>query len=331
LLFVIRFTAGRDACRYAIRPHHIVTISPLSQCGRRTFSESVPMKQLLPLCVVVCLAAVARGGPAESAIMAAMRLSDQPNYSWVATVLDDARTYDIHGKTNRDGYSRVKMPMINSVRRRLGRSVMDTDIEAIFKGNQRCVLHTDEGWKKVDELPWYTEEEPPDFGGVRTSPRGGKPSMGIPAGTHIPSSSSIGAHRGSSRRGSDDEEPRYSNLQLGITHPHEDLGVIVSSHQDWVVDADGVSGTLTDLGAQLLLVRDGQKEIEPRRAAGTFKLWIRDGMVVKYTVKLEGVLSVQTKMGRRNVEVHQTVNTTLKDIGTTRFEVPDEARRKLGS
>ena len=287
------------------------------------------MKQLLPLCVVMCLAAVARGGPAESAILAAMRLSDQPNYSWVATVLDDARTYDIHGKTSREGYSRVKMPVINSVRKRLGRGVTDTEIEAIFKGNQRCVLATEEGWKKVDELPW-NHEEPPDFGGVRTSNHG-LPGMGIPTGVRVTTGANIGSRKGGSRRGPEDEEPRYSNLQLGITHPHEDLGVIVSSHQEWIVDADGVSGTLTDLGAQLLLVRDGQKEIEPRRAAGTFKLWIRDGIVVKYTVKLEGVLSVQTKAGRRDVEVHQTVNTTVKDIGTTRFDVPDEARRKLGS
>ena len=136
---------------------------------------------------------------------------------------------------------------------------------------------------------------------------------------------------GRGARGGSDEGPRaYSNLQLGVTHPHEDLGVIVSSHETWSVDAEGVSGSLTDLGAQLLLVRDGQKEIEPRRAAGTFKLWIREGMVAKYQVQLEGVLAVLTKTGRKDVEVHQTVSTTLTNIGTTQFEVPDEARRKLG-
>ncbi len=289
------------------------------------------MKQLLPLCLVVWFASAARGGPAEAAILAAMRLSEQPNYSWVATVLDDARTYDIQGQTSREGYSRVKMPLINSVRRRLGRTATDTDVEAIFRGNQQCVLRTEDGWKKVDELPWYTEEAPPDFGGVRSSPRS-PAGMGIPSGVRVTTGSSLGSHRGGSRNGPEEDEPRaYSNLQLGITHPHEDLGVIVSSHQDWIVDADGVSGTLTDLGAQLLLVRDGQKEIEPRRAAGTFKLWIRGGIVTKYQVKLEGVLSVVTKAGRKNIEVHQTVNTVLKDVGTTRVEVPDEARRKLGT
>lgn len=285
------------------------------------------MKPLLLMCLLPSLVAATRAGPAEIAIMAAMRLSEQPNYSWTATVQDDARIYDIRGQTSRGGYSHVKMPMINAVRRRLGRSVTDTDIEAIFKGNQRCVLRTDEGWKTIDELPWYTDEEPPDFGGVRTSHRSS--GMGIPSGVRVTTGSSIG-QPGRGPHGTADEGPRaYSNLQLGVTHPHEDLGVIVSSHESWVVEVDGVSGSLTDLGAQLLLVRDGQKEIEPRRAAGTFKLWIRDGMVTKYQVRLEGLLSVQTKTGRKDVEVHQTATTSLTDVGTTAFEVPDEARRKL--
>ncbi|MGH7956079.1 MAG: hypothetical protein ACREH8_03595 [Opitutaceae bacterium] len=67
--------------------------------------------------------------------MAIMRLSDEPSYSWVATVADDARTYDIFGRTIRGGYTHVTMPVINTVRRKLGRSVTDTEIDLIFRGN----------------------------------------------------------------------------------------------------------------------------------------------------------------------------------------------------
>jgi hypothetical protein len=284
-----------------------------------------PMKRLLPVCLVVWFADIAllRAGPVETAIVAAMRLSDQPNYSWTATVTDDARTYYVDGKTVRGGFTFVKMPVINSVRRRLGRSVTDTQIEMIFRGNVDCVLATDEGWRKPDNFP------PPDDELDEDAPMG-------TVGSSIPGLGSIpgGVMKGTvirqrRPRPVAPEERHYSNLQLAISHPHEELGVIVSSHREFKIEDDNVTGTLTDLGAQLLLVHDGQKEITPLLAAGTFKLWLRDGMVAKYQVRLEGVLEVETPKGRRKIVVHQNTETLLKDVGTTKFEVPEQARKQL--
>lgn len=283
------------------------------------------MPRLLPVCLVVFFAAASlRAGPLESAIMAAMRLSDQPNYSWVATVTDDARTYDVTGRTIRGGFTHVKMPVVNAVRRRLGRSVTDTQIEMIFLGNVDCVIDTDKGWKKPADLSPADDEVEEDvsvsIGG------GGFPGAGSANGGLLPGSVTLPSRQ----RPSPPEERRYSNLQLAICHPHEELGVIVSSHHEFKVEGDIVTGTLTDLGAQLLLVHDGQKEIAPVAAAGTFKLWLRNGMVAKYQVKLEGVLDVTTPKGRRQIAVHQTVETTLKDIGATTLEIPESARKQLG-
>lgn len=279
------------------------------------------MKRLLAVCLVTLGAVVMRGGPAESAIMATMRLSEKPNYSWVTVVSDDARTYDIDGKTVRGGFTRVKMPVINSVRRRLGRSVTDTRIDMIFKGNVACVIETDEGWMTPEELPPPPETEDD----ILFSPATGHSPLG--AGS-LAKATVI--RRGNKRPDPrENEERNYSNLQLAISPPHEELGVIVGSHQDFKVEGEVVTGTLTDLGAQLLLVRDGQKEIVPLRAAGTFKLWLRDGLVSKYQVRLEGVLTIDTPRGRRQVQVHQISDTTVKDVGTTTFEVPMQARNKL--
>lgn len=249
-------------------------------------------------------------GPVEEAIVAAMALSAQPSYGWTATVTDDARSYEIHGQTVAAGFTHVRMPVINSVRRRLGRSLTDTQVEVIFRGNVRCVLATDDGWKTVEELPREADTDP--------VPPGIMPHRSI-AARPLPPRSRL-------------TRPQpYSNLQLAISHPHEELAVIVTSHETWEV-ADGVAtGTLNDLGAQLLLVRDGQEAITPLRARGTFKLWLHAGRVTRYQVKLEGVLRVETSHGRRDLRVRQETDTTLKNIGTTRFEVPDEARLKLES
>jgi hypothetical protein len=268
-------------------------------------------------------AALVRAGPAENAIVAVMRLADQPSYSWVSTVTDDARTYDITGQTTRGGFTRVKMPLVNSIRRRLGRSVTDTQFELIFRGNVNCVLATDTGWRKPDNLP--PPDDAADSGDLSVPIAGGRSGLGSPGrgglpGIPVPQRRPRGAER---------EERHYSNLQLAISHPHEELAVIVSSHQEFKIEGDIVTGTLTDLGAQLLLVHDGQKEITPVRAAGTFKLWLRNGIVAKYQLRLEGVLEIETPKGSRQIEVHQSAVTIVKDVSTTTFEVPEQARQQL--
>jgi hypothetical protein len=257
----------------------------------------------LSLLAVLAASRALAADTADAVIVAAMRLSDEPSYRWVTTVADDARTYEIRGQTMKNGITHVKMPIVNEVRRRLGRSVTDTEIDVFFKGNVRCVLETEDGWKTLDELP------PPVDSPTAEPP----PILGILGGIPPP-------------RPKLKNEEGYSNLQLAINHPHEELGVIVTSHTDLRFGDGTVTGTLSNLGAQLLLVHDGQHEITPLQANGTFKLWIRGGIVTRYQLQLDGVLAV----GRKQIRVRQNSDTTLTDVGTTQFEVPSEARRKLG-
>jgi hypothetical protein len=282
------------------------------------------MKPCAFLCLLAGLAPALCAGPVETSIMAVMRLADEPSYSWTSTVSDDARTYDIVGQTTRGGFTRVKMPVVNAVRLRLGRSVTDTQIEAIFRGNVRCVFLTEQRWKTIDELPAPDEDDEFENIAAASNTAGSIIGLGAPTNT-VP-----GMGAATRRRNRDDlKPPAYSNLQLAICHPHEELGVIVSSHTDWNIEGDVITGTLTELGAQLLLVHDGQTEIEPQRASGTFTVWLRGGRVAKYQVNAEGILTVAAKHRRHQVAVRQTSTTVLRDIGTTRFEVPDEARLKL--
>jgi hypothetical protein len=249
-------------------------------------------------------------GADDRLVMVAMRLSDVPNYSWTTSVVDDARTYEISGQTSKAGYTRVRTPVPNAIRRRLARSVTDSQIEAIFRGNVRCVIETDDGWKTVDELPR------PDVTGPDVV-------LPPPPNTHL-------INKPPPPRRDEIEVAAYSNLQMAISHPHEELGVIVTSHGDLEINGDVIAGKLNDLGAQLLLVHDGQTEIEPRSATGTFKLWVSAGMVTRYQLVLDGVLAVTTAVGVREVRVHQTSDTSIRGVGTTRVEVPEQAKRKLG-
>ncbi|MEI6467100.1 MAG: hypothetical protein WCQ89_20405 [Verrucomicrobiota bacterium] len=109
-------------------------------------------------------------GPTDDAIIAAMKLTERPNYSWVTTVTDDARTYTITGRTTPAGFTRVQMPVVNRLRRKLGRGVTDTEIELIFRGNVACVVETPQGWRTPAELPETPVEPAPTSTATATEP-----------------------------------------------------------------------------------------------------------------------------------------------------------------
>jgi hypothetical protein len=285
------------------------------------------MKLQIAAIVAGLITAEGWSGPTESTVLAAMKLSEQPNYSWVSTVVDDARTYEIEGMTERDGATWVRMPMVIAIARRVGRWA-GPDVEAIFRGNETCVLRTARGWQTLRELPKWSRDwnENDDWlfasrsrGAARWALTGGGSSSGLDPASPL-------ARMLQADPPDDDAGPPYCNAQFGVSHPHEELGVIVSCSTALQVDGDNVVGTLSDLGAQLLLVRDGQDNIKPLAAAGSFRLQIKDGMVVKYALRLEGLLMVDD----RRVHVHQLSSTAVKNVGTTHFETPEEARRKLG-
>ncbi len=285
------------------------------------------MKSLIVALLAVVATGEGRGGPAERAVLAAMKLSEQPNYSWTSTIIDDARTYEVEGKTRR-GTTWLHMPMVVAIARRLGPRAAD-ELEAFFRGNERCVLHTGKGWQTLDELPhehlmWSEEDE---WRFTRPSDSARWALADVRDAPTDPSDPFVRTLQAAGPALNDDEHdvPR-SNAQFGVSHPHEELGVIVSCSTALQVEGDAVTGTLTDLGAQLLLVHDGQDAIKPVCATGRFRLQIKNGIVTRYVLRLEGLLEVD---GHR-VHVHQYSLTTLRDVGATQFEVPEEAKRKLG-
>ena len=94
--------------------------------------------------------------------------------------------------------------------------------------------------------------------------------------------------------------------------------------------AEGVySGDLTEDGAKSLLTFGGRggggggPEISD--AKGTLKLWIKDGILSKYEYKVQGKMS----FNGNDRDIDRTTTTEIKDIGTTKIEVPDEAKKKL--
>ena len=292
------------------------------------------MKLTSLACLAALLAGVtARASQTELAIVAAMKLADAPNYTWSTTVDDDARTYAVDGQTNladKNDFSLVNMPMVAAVRRRVTRATSNSEnlMTAIFSGDEKLVIQTPDGWRKPEQLAANSDN---NSSGSRGGWGGGMgPMMGRRGRRGMGGGMGGGGFPSGEQSNDGRPTPAYSNLQLTLSRPHEELGIIVAGYTDIKADGDVVSGTLSDTAAKLLLVHPGQKEITPLTASGTFRLWVKEGALVKYEVKLEGTLAVLANGDRHEVAVHQTATTELKNVGATKFDVPDEAKKKLG-
>jgi hypothetical protein len=60
-------------------------------------------------------------------------------------------------------------------------------------------------------------------------------------------------------------------------------------------------------------------------AKGSVKFWLKDGGLLKYEFKVKGTV----KFGDNDVDVDRATTVEIKDIGTTKVSVPDEAKKKL--
>jgi hypothetical protein len=227
-------------------------------------------------------------------------LTEAPNYRWSTTVNDNARSYSVEGRMLADGCTWVRMPMVESIALRIGSTNAKT-VEAVFKGPTRCVVLTPRGWKSVAELPACHS----DWADNKVRP-------------YIPM-------RNVGNLLTKDGQRPYSNAQFGLNCPHQELAIIVSTYCGLQIEGNEASGTLSNVGAQLLLVCDGQDQLRPVVAEGRFRLWFDAGQVQSYLIDLEGVLLVNGQA----CLVRQTSSTILHGVGTTSLELPEIVRRKL--
>ena len=86
-------------------------------------------------------------------------------------------------------------------------------------------------------------------------------------------------------------------------------------------DGDVYSGDLTEQGAKAQF-RFGTVS-NPK---GSVKFWLKDGMLSKYEFKVKG----KVDFNGNEVDVDRATTTEVKDVGTTKVNVPEAAKKKLG-
>jgi hypothetical protein len=168
-------------------------------------------------------------------------------------------------------------------------AMRDNTVEAVKKGDKGAVK-TEEGWQSFDEAQQAASSE--GFG------RGAFVVM------------------------------RARNMKL----PADEAQDLAGKAKELKKTGDTYESDLTEAGAKGLLTfrgfRGGNANFtppEPTNAKGSVKFWTKDGQLAKYEYRVQGTISIQGQ----DRDIDRTTSVEIKDVGTTKVEVPAEAKGKV--
>ncbi len=254
---------------------------------------------MIKIAVLGILGAVAGPGfDAKGDVQAAAKkLGEAASYSWTSTPAAGGggarfQSGPTEDKTEKDGYTLLAT--------KLG----EAPLEAVLKGDKAVVKSAD-GWKTPEELR----------GGGGAQPGGQQPA---------------------DRRRMDPAGFMARRLR-DFKAPADEAAGLAEKVQELKDDGQGAySGEMTEEGAKALLSfgrggRGGDPAAQNQGpqvsgAKGSVKFWIKDGVLCKYEVSVQG----KVNFGGREIEINRTTTVEIKDVGSTKVEVPEEAKNKLG-
>lgn len=121
-----------------------------------------------------------------------------------------------------------------------------------------------------------------------------------------------------------------ANMARNLKAPAEEAVDIVGDIKELKKDGDVYSGDLTEDGAKSLMFGGrrrggGQGGPDISGAKGSAKFWVTDGLLSKIQVKVQGTVS----FNGNDRDIDRTSTTEIKDVGSTKVEVPAGAKEKL--
>ena len=117
----------------------------------------------------------------------------------------------------------------------------------------------------------------------------------------------------------------FAGMLKGFKAPAAQAQELANGAKELKKDGDAIAGELTEEAAKPLLTfrRGGGASVSG--AKGSVKFWTKDGVLSKMEYKVSGKVTFDGN----DRDVERTTTTEIKDIGTTKVEVPDEAKKKL--
>ena len=111
-----------------------------------------------------------------------------------------------------------------------------------------------------------------------------------------------------------------------IKTPAVQAAELVDGAKNLKKDGEAYSSELTEEGVKALLTfRRGGDGPTISNAKGTVKFWVKDGVLAKFEFKVAGKVS----FNGNDREIDRATTIEIKEIGTTKVNVPDAAKKKL--
>jgi len=247
------------------------------------------MKSLLVCSTTLLAAASLMAADKDDVTSALQKLAAADNYSWTATT-------ESGGGQNGPGTTKGKTQKDGLISIEMTRG--DNTTEA-FKMGEKGAVKGDDGWTAVD---------------LAAAPA-----------------------RGGGGGGGGANPARMAGMMLrNLKAPAAEVEDVVSKAKDITKSGDAYAADLSEDTVKTMLTRGGGGRrgggggaggAAPTvtNAKGSVKFWIKDGVISKYEIKVSGTVS----RGGNDRDVDRTTTVEIKDIGTTKIALPDEAKSKL--
>jgi len=251
------------------------------------------------LALVAGSAVVAMADAKDDVSAAAAKLTDATNYSWKQTSESAGGGGGgggrgggpIEGKTEKGGFTVLTITR------------GDNSSQIVFKGEKVVMQNRDGDWQTAEEMAAAQPAPDPN------------------------------AQGGGRRRGRGNMADQYKNYKFPA-----DLAADLASKADSLASADGaITGSLSEAGAKALMTGGGRggrrggagggggAAPDISNAKATVKFWVKDGVLAKYETHVTGTIS----RGGNDMDVDRTTTVEIADVGSTKVEVPDGAKKKF--
>lgn len=159
--------------------------------------------------------------------------------------------------------------------------------------------------------------------------KGGKAAVKTPEGWKTPEDL-----RGAGGEGRRNPLAMLGRMIQNYKTPSTQAAELVDKVKELKDEGEGASsGELTEDGVKSLLTmgfgRPGGGGQGPAISdtKGTAKFWVKDGVLVKYEYNVQGKISIA--QANREFNINRTTTVEIKDVGSTKLEIPEEAKKKF--
>ena len=117
------------------------------------------------------------------------------------------------------------------------------------------------------------------------------------------------------------------NIVRNFKTPDAQAAQLAANTKDLKKDGDVYSSDLTEDGAKAILTFGGRRGNGPNitNPSGSVKFWVKDGTLTKYEFKVKGTVS----FNGNDMDVDRDTTVEIKDVGTTKMDAPDAAKKLL--